>query len=290
MAYEKISGFSDEIAEAIDTQFEVLNRLDMKYFEVRGVDGKNISTLTDEEVVALKEKMDQYGISVSSIGSPVGKIKLEEPFEQHYAMYQKVVKTAKVLGAKYIRMFSFYHAADAEWTFEERAEVLARLRRLIDYAREQDVVLLHENEKDIYGDTADRCLDLMKELSCEHFKAVFDPANFVQCGEDTKRAFALLKDYIEYMHIKDALYENNKVVPAGKGDGNVSYILKELFTNGYTGFVSLEPHLGSFAGLADLELDDMMLDLPEGGEGTFTLAYHALNEILNTIMTGGKEG
>ena len=283
MAYEKISGFSDEIEKSIDVQFEVLNKLNIKYFEVRGVDGKNISTLSDEEVLTLKSKMEQYGIKVSSIGSPIGKIKIEEEFAPHFEVFKKVVNIAKTLGTKYIRMFSFYHEGGDEWTAGEREEVLARLRQMIAYAKEQDVILLHENEKAIYGDTADRCIDVMKELGCEHFRAVFDPANFVQCGQDTKYAFDHLKEYVEYMHIKDARFEDGRVVPSGMGDGNVAYVLKALFENGYNGFLSLEPHLGSFEGLAELELDDKMEGLPKGGEGTFTLAYRALCDILEEI-------
>ena len=279
--YKRISGFSDEINPAVVTQFEVLN---IEYFEPRGIDGKNISTLTDEEVSQLKEKMVQYGIKVSSIGSPIGKIKLTDDFEAHFDIFKRVVEIAKMLDAKYIRMFSFYHENGTEWTAEERAEVLARLRRMIAYATEKDIVLLHENEKNIYGDIADRCADLMKELYCDHFKAVFDPANFVQSGEDTKYAFGLLKDYVAYMHVKDARTENGMVVPAGMGDGNVAYVLKGLFENGYEGFLSLEPHLGKFAGVAALELDDKMLDLPEGGEGTFTLAYRALCSVLEEVL------
>lgn len=284
MAYYKISGFADEIAESVDTQFEVLNKLNMGYFEPRGIDGKNISRLTDEEVAHLKERMVAAGIKISSIGSPIGKMKLEDDFTEHFAKFQRVVEIAKLLDTKYIRMFSFYHAGGDVWTAEEREVVLARLRQMIAYAKEQDIVLLHENEKDVYGDTADRCADLMKELYCDNFKAVFDPANFVQCGQDTKYAYNILKDYIEYMHIKDAILETGRVVPAGMGDGNLEYILDELFKNGYDGYLSLEPHLGSFAGLADLELDDKMLDLPQSGEGTFIIAYRALCDILDRIQ------
>jgi len=282
--YQKISGFADEISASVDIQFEVLNKLGISFFEPRGIDGKNISALSDEEVRQLKEKMDKWGIKVSSVGSPVGKVQLEVPFEPHFELFMRVVQIAKDLDAHYIRMFSFFHEGGDIWTAEERAKVLTRLARMIEYARENDVVLLHENEKDIYGDTAERCADLMKELGCEHFRAVFDPANFVQCGQDTKYAFELLKNDIEYMHIKDALYADGKVVPAGCGDGNVEYVLKQLFDEGYEGFLSLEPHLGSFEGLAELELDDKMLDLPKSGEGTFTLAYRALCDILNIVL------
>lgn len=277
--YKKISGFSDEISGDTVTQFEVLNKLGIEYFEPRGVDGKNISELNDDEVLELKSKMDKYGIKVSSIGSPLGKIKLTDDFEKHFEVFKRVVKTAKMLDTRNIRIFSFYHEGN-EWTAEERSTIISRLKRMIDYAKENDVVLLHENEKDIYGDIAERCLDLMKELYCENFKAVFDPANFVQCGEDTKEAFKALRGYIEYMHIKDAMACDGSVVPAGYGDGNVKYILDELFDNGYDGFLSIEPHLGSFEGLAALEIDDKMEKLPKGGEGTFTLAFNSLNELL----------
>lgn len=282
LLYSKISGFSDEIDSCVITQFEALNRLNIKYFEPRGIDGKNISTLTDEQVKELKAKMDKYGIEASSIGSPIGKVNIEDDFSEHFELFKRVVFIAKELGSKYIRMFSFY-TKEGGWNGEKREEVIKRLQTMIDYAKEQDVVLLHENEKDIYGDTIDRCVDIMETLACDNFKAVFDPANFVQSGQDTKSAIEKLGKYIEYMHIKDSLADG-KIVPAGMGEGNVELVLKTLLDQGYAGFISLEPHLGSFEGLADLELDDKMEKLPKGGEGTFTVAYNALNEILNKIF------
>lgn len=296
MKYDRISGFADEIAEDVDTQFRVLNKLDIRYFEPRGIDGKNIAELSDGEVAALKEKMERCGIKASSIGSPIGKIRLDEDFQAHFEKFQRVVDIAERLEAGYIRMFSFYpperpdsaagegDGAAHEWTAGEREEVIRRLRRMTAYAGERDVVLLHENEKGIYGDTAERCADLMRELGCRHFQAVFDPANFVQCGQDTKEAYEALRSFIAYVHVKDAREEDGNVVPAGAGDGNVGHILKGLLDSGYEGYLSLEPHLGSFSGLAGLELDDKMQNLPQGGEGTFTLAYRALEEILDKII------
>lgn len=287
MEQYKLSGFSDEISSDTTVQFEVLNKLGIKYFESRGIDGKNISLLSDDEAAALRAKMDSYGIKASSIGSPIGKIKLGDDFEEHFALFKRVVNIAKILGTKYIRVFSFY-SDSGSWSEDDRNQVLSRLRRMIDYAAEENVILLHENEKDIYGDVADRCLDLMKELACDNFKAVFDPANFVQCGEDTNRAFELLKDYVAYVHIKDARSKDGMVVPSGMGDGNVEYVLKKLFDNGYCGFLSLEPHLGQFEGLAELEFGDVMKNLPKGGEATFTLALNSLEKILNNILEEAK--
>ena len=282
MIYNKISGFSDEIDANIDVQFEVLNKLGIKYFEPRFINGKNISELCDEEVIALKEKMVATEICASSIGSPIGKIKLTDDWKEHFNLFVRVCRSAKMLDCRYIRMFSFYHDG-GEWTEDERATVLKRLSEMIDYAKEQDLVLLHENEKDVYGDTSARCHDLMESLYCDNFKAVFDPANFVQCGENVMDAYKKMQNFIAYMHIKDAKSDDGTVVPAGKGDGCIEYVLSELFAKNYDGFLSLEPHLGSFEGLSNLELDDKMLDLPKSGEGTFTLAYHSLLEIIDRI-------
>lgn len=207
---------------------------------------------------------------------------MSEDFEPHFEMYKRVVRTAKMLDCHFIRIFSFYNENE-EWSDKDCDEVYRRLSRMIEYAQEQDVILLHENEKDVYGENVERCLSLMEHFACKHFGCVFDPANFVQCGQDTKEAYAVLEPYIRYMHIKDARSKDRRVVPAGEGDGNVPYILNRLFQKGYDGFISLEPHLGNFQGLADLETDDLMSELPEGGEETFSLAYQSLCSILEAL-------
>ena len=282
----KLSGFSDEISPDIQVQFKTLNKLGIQYYEPRGVNGKNISELTHAEVADLCKTMKEFGIKSSSVGSPIGKFKLSGDFEKHFELFKKVIETALLLESRYVRIFSFFREGDA-WNEKMHDTIFENLRRMIDYAKLNGVILLHENEKDIYGDTAGRCLELMKELSCENFKAVFDPANFIQCGEDTIKAYEKLKDYIAYVHIKDAVLCDGRVVPAGYGDGNIEYILEQLICGGYDGFLSLEPHLGNFQGLDELELSDIMKGLPESGEGTFTLAFNALEKILNKL-SGGK--
>ena len=283
----KLSGFADEISSEIKIQFEVFNKLGISFFEPRGINGKNISLLNDEEIADLKEMMAKHNIKASSIGSPVGKMKIGDDFTEHFEMYKHVVKIAKELGTKYIRMFSFYNDG-GQWTEDEVKEVKIRLKKLIEYAKENDVILLHENEKDIYGESVERVLSLMKELHCDNFKAVFDPANFVQVQENTLEAFKTLRPYIEYLHIKDARMEDGFIVPAGAGDGQIEEIVRELVKEDYDGFLSLEPHLGTFEGLADLELDDKMLSLPKAGEGTFTLAYNELTKIINKVQEEQK--
>lgn len=281
MLYEKTSAFSDEIAEDIDTQFSVLNKLGIKYFEPRGINGKNIAELDDKEVENLIAKMQEYGITASSIGSPIGKIKITEEFEPHFEKYKRIVKTAKMLGCKYIRMFSFFK--DGDWTQEKINEVMKRLKAFIEYAKEQNVVLLHENEGDIYGEGINENVYIQQNLYCDNFRMVFDPANFAQKGFDTIEAIERLIPYVEYMHVKD---HKSKVgiVPAGHGDGNVEYVIKKLFENGFKGFISLEPHLGNFKGLAGLELNGKSHVEGEAGEDTFTVAANALEEIFKKVI------
>lgn len=276
-----ISGFSDEIDENIDIQFKCLNKLGISYFEPRGINGKNISELNDDEVLNLKKKMNQYGIKASSIGSPIGKISITDDFDAHIELLKRVIKTAKVLDSKYIRVFSFYiPEAQSE---KYRNEVIARMKVMTAIAEEEDIVLLHENEKDIYGEQAQQCLEIVEEVNSPSLRCVFDPANFVQCGQETyPDAYTKLEPYIEYMHIKDSL-DNGTVVPAGNGSGKVEEIIRSLYKKGYEGFLSLEPHLGSFGGLENLEIGDEMLSLEKSSEKTFAIAYNALMQIVEKV-------
>lgn len=277
-----ISGFADEIDESTDKQFVHLNKLGIEYFEPRGIDGKNIADLNDDEVMRLKEKMEKYGIKASSIGSPIGKIKITDDFEPHVEKLKRVIRTAKMLGSKYIRVFSFFIPSDDECP-RYRDEVMCRMRSMAEIAESEGVILLHENEKEIYGDAASRCLDILKTIDSPYLRCVFDPANFVQCGQPVyPEAYQMLRPYIEYMHIKDALADGS-VVPAGFGIGGVENVITDLKNSGYSGFLSLEPHLGSFTGLENLELSDEMLKGDKSTPEKFTCAYSALNKILERI-------
>lgn len=278
-----ISGFSDEIDPSVDVQFETLKSMGISYFEPRFIDGKNISELNNEEIKILKDKMEKHNIKASSIGSPIGKILITDDFTPHFELFKRVVHIAKTLGTKYIRIFSFY-IPEGENPESYRDEVMHRMKKMANYAEEEGIMLLHENEKGIYGDTAKRCADILKTVSSPALKAVFDPANFVQCGEITyPDAFSLLSPYIEYMHIKDALKRDLSVVPSGYGDGKLKEILSTLYKNGYNGFLSLEPHLGDFAGLKYLENGDIMENLEDSGPDKFRLALDSLLKIISEV-------
>lgn len=277
----QLSGFADEIDTNLGKQIEVLKKLQMNHVEMRGVNGKGLVDYSINEAREIKKQLDESGIQLSSVGSPIGKIKITDDFAPHMELYKHTVEIAHEMETPYIRMFSFFMPEHESYD-PYRGKVMDQLGQFVDYAKASNIILLHENEKDIYGDVADRCLELMKEFYGEHFKAVFDFANFVQCKQDTLSAYEMLKPYIAYIHIKDALWSDGSVVPAGHGDGNVEKILKMLKDSGYQGFLSLEPHLADFAGFSSLE-QSTGEKKKLSGEEAFTIACEALRKILERI-------
>ena len=253
--------------------------------KMRGVDGKNLIYHTDGKVREIKRKMDDAGIALSACGTPLGKIDIGDPFAPHLEELKRAADVAHAMGTENIRMFSFY--VPAESRKEYRNTVFDRMGQMVRCAEENDVVLLHENEKGIYGEMAAECLELMETFHGNHFKAVFDFANFVQAGQDTLEAYELLKPYIAYIHIKDAVAGSGNVVPAGMGDGHVAEIMHDLLRSGFDGFLSIEPHLGRFTGFELLEKNGISIpadtEALEGFEA-FALAYRSLLQVLEGIM------
>lgn len=248
----RISAFADEAGGALDVQLAALKRNGISQIEMRMVDGRNASHMTAAEAVAVRARLDAAGVTLSSLGSPFGKIFADEDFEPHYQQFLQGLKLCRILGAQRMRVFSFYipkGTAPGDW----RGEVLRRLGRMLDAADEWGIRLLHENEKGIYGDTAARCADLLDAFG-GRLGCIFDPANFIQCGEKPLENFALLRERVEYMHIKDALLSDGSVVPAGKGDGSVAEILADMPGDGCM-TLSIEPHLTVFDGLQTLQTE-----------------------------------
>jgi sugar phosphate isomerase/epimerase len=243
----KLCAFADEAASDIKGQISALERNGISLLEIRGADGENISDITAAKAREIRKMLDSAGIYVWSVGSPIGKYPLSEPIAPHLDKFLHTAELAEILGAKRMRVFSFFTEAGADAEREKEA-VLLRMRALLERAP-AGLTLCHENEKEIFGGNIANCLALHRELP--RLRAVFDPANFVQCGEDTAAAFASLAPYIEYMHAKDARADGANVL-AGDGEGKLPFILSEYAKNGGE-VVTLEPHLKKFTGLDSLE-------------------------------------
>lgn len=240
----RLAAFADEADSSLDGQISAMTENGVEYLEIRGVDGENISDAAPDKARDIRARLDAAGISVWSLGSPFGKIGITEDFEPHLEKFKRGFELADILGARHIRIFSFYVPHDNTEHYSD--EVMKRLEEMLAAAKGSGAVLCHENEKGIYGDKAERCAEIHKNFP--ELRAVFDPANFVQCGQETTSAWETLSPYVEYLHIKDALADGS-VVPAGEGIGNIPYILQR-----YRGEVlTVEPHLSVFRGLDKLE-------------------------------------
>ncbi|MBQ9714496.1 MAG: sugar phosphate isomerase/epimerase [Clostridia bacterium] len=247
MAKLTVSAFSDEYSQDLIEQCKALNGFGIDYMEMRGVDGKNVSVLTKEEVLEAKKKLNDYGVKVSALGSPLGKIKVDGDMDGHLETAKHIFDTANELGAKNIRVFSFY-LPDGKTREDCKTQVYDGLEKMLTLAEAYGVTLCHENEALIYGESPEKCLEIMKYFG-GRFKAVLDMGNYVLDGYDPEKAYAMLLDYIEYFHIKDSL-QAGAIVPPGKGEAKIKEILDRYKASDKKDtFITLEPHLQTFSGL-----------------------------------------
>lgn len=283
MAKFILSAFADEADQSLEQQIAALQEEKITLIELRGVDGKSCADLTLEEADSIRRKLDRSGISLSALGSPYGKYPIEAPFSDHFEQFCHGLALCRRLGCQRMRMFSFFipaGTAPEQWA----DEVFDRLERMLDEAERAGVQLVHENEKGIFGYNIDNCASLLTRFH-NRLGFVFDPANFVQCGVDTRQAYEELHDKITYMHIKDALEKDGAVVSAGRGNGHVAEILRKLDRE-REGEVTLtiEPHLAVFGGLDRLQEEQVKHhEVYSSQQEAFHAACKAARQLLTQI-------
>jgi sugar phosphate isomerase/epimerase len=267
-----LSGFADEISPDPHAQLATLAAESISHLELRSAWSVNVADFTGEQLAAFRAALGGAGVQVSAIGSPIGKIEVGAPLQPELDRMRRVADVAGELGTPIIRVFSFFIPA-GQSPERYRGQVIDRMGALTRIAEDYRLTLAHENEKEIYGDTPDRCADLITAVGSPTLRATFDPANFVQCGvRPFSGAYGLLRPYLVYLQVKDAVAATGEVVPAGQGDGQLRETLRALRDSGFTGFMSLEPHLaqaGRYGGFSG----------PEG----FHRAAQALKFILNDL-------
>lgn len=278
-----LSAFADEYTKDFDGQIAALRELGIGQIEPRFIGDRGILELSCEELYELRSKLDKAGIGVSSIGSPIGKISVDGDFDAHLEQAKRACIAANILGAKRIRMFSFY-IPEGKTREECRDEVIRRLGALLDLADEYGVTLCHENEAKIYGESPEQCYDLLCAFG-GRLRCVFDMGNFVLGNyKPYPDGYKLLRDYIEYFHIKDSLAAG-AIVPPGLGEAHIADILA-LHLEAVPEFtVTLEPHLETFGGLN--RLTDVTFDNPykfESPEAAFTEAADRIKVIIKDAV------
>lgn len=241
-----LSAFADEIDPDPLRQVEVLKQCGVQHIELRSILNTNVLDLTDAQVGDLKSLLVKHGFRLSAIGSPIGKIKIDDPFEPHLKRFQRAIELCKVFDTRNIRIFSYYLPEGGNWE-NWRRDVMDRMWEKIKRAEKAGVRLLHENEHRIYGDDPDRVHDLLEtvlgQASSENFAAIYDPANYVFGGYDPWKGWQLTKQWTVHFHIKDWVHGEPHARPAGDGHGRIPEVIAEAAAMKFDGFATLEPHL-----------------------------------------------
>lgn len=268
-----LSAFADEIGPDLKLQMDTCEASGVKCIDVRAIDGVNVSMMNLQQVAIYRKQMDDRGFRVPCIGSPLGKIRIDEDFAAHLDLLKHCCEVAKAFGTDLIRVFSFYPSPGAKIA-DQRKEVMERLQAMADTAGRAGAVLMHENEKAIYGAKPDGVKDIFATVKSAALKGIFDPANYVEEGirpydDGWKMGLDKLTDYF---HIKDKQPGLKACVPAGQGQGQIELVLRELKARDWSGYMTLEPHLshaGQFAGFTGPQL--------------FETAVSALKKLLDRV-------
>ena len=278
MAQFVFSAFADEAGVSLDEQISALVGNGIRYIEPRNIGGKSIIDFTDEEIIEIRDRLLENGIKVGSVGSPIGKYPIGDDFDSYLPKVKRTIEIAKLLGTKYVRMFSFF-VKQSELK-ENRDEVIRRLRVMVELAKENDVVFCHENESEIYGQMPAEVRDILENV--DGLGGIFDPANYRMNNADIMEGIKATLINFKYMHIKDAIYERQAIVPAGEGEGMIGEVIDIINENtDNLVYLTLEPHL--FAFLAYKQIDNHELKgnyTFENGREAFDFAVKALENLL----------
>jgi sugar phosphate isomerase/epimerase len=249
-----LTGFADEIGPDLELQIKIIEEENIKFIELRGVWNTNVIRLSADQQRDIKRRLDDAGIAISAIGSPIGKVRIDEDWQTHLDDFRVALDMADFFQTPNIRLFSYY-PPEGKDIGDFRDEVMRRMAEKTAIAEGRSLVLLHENERAIYGETPERCLEIAKTVDSPNLRLIFDPANFVNDGIVPLDAWPVMRDAVVYFHIKD-MKKGGECVPSGEGDGHIAEILADADKRGFSGFLSLEPHLaagGQFGGFSGPE-------------------------------------
>ena len=238
-----ISAFADEISPDLKVQMDTCEACGVTCIDVRGIDNINIAAMTLPRARGYYQRMQARGFSVPSLGSPIGKIRIDEDFPAHLELLRHCCDLARAFGCREIRVFSFYPPKKQKIR-DHRQAVMDRLSAMADLARREDAVLWLENERDIYGATVEGALDIFATVRSPHLRCLFDPANYVYDDIDPWQAWTGgLGDLTGYFHVKDKHPDQPHCCAAGAGHGQFPQIFADLKHRDWSGVMTVEPHM-----------------------------------------------
>ncbi len=225
----------------------------IRHIEFRSIHKANVLTLSNDHIREFKKLLDGEGFKLSAIGSPIGKAAIDVEFSVVLERFKRAMELCGVLGTPNIRVFSYYPPGNdpnfdtANWP-KFRDEVVNRMRAKAELAAKNGIVLFHENEHRIFGDSPDRVADLLGSVNSPSLRAAYDAANYIYCNYDPVEGWEKTKQFTTHFHIKDwkkggHLAGHDYGMLAGTGDGNIAHSIRGAVASGYKGFAVMEPHL-----------------------------------------------
>lgn len=266
----KLCAFIDEASSDLQGQMLAMKRNELDLIEVRNINGVNVASFSLENAKEYQKVFEDNGVSAWSIGSPLGKVDINTSFDEYEKTIRHIFEIANIFKTDKVRAFSFFNA------YGQREKVFEYLNKMVAIAKEYGVNLYHENEKEIYGDVCDRVLDIMENV--DGLKYIYDPANFLQVGDDADKTLTLLHGKTDYFHIKDVISATQELVPAGYGDGKIDKLVSMINKDVV---LTLEPHLAIFSGYANIDNTEMKNKFTFSSNAeAFDTAVNALKKIL----------
>lgn len=241
-----LAGIGDEAAHGLLGQLTALERLGWNAIELRSVDGVAIADLDDASFTAVAETLAANGTCVVAVDSRIGgwSRPASSPFVDDLAELDVLAARCQTLGTRYVRVMSYPNEVLPNDEWERR--VFARLSVLAARATRAGLVLLHENCAGWVGGSAERALRLVREVDSPGFGLLFDTGNGVPYDYDAYELLTRVVDHVRHVHVKDAegsaAYHTYRL--PGEGAARVADCLRVLIEHGYTGALSIEPHLG----------------------------------------------
>lgn len=284
-----LSGFADEATrvnqKSAVEQFAAFAALGLQYYTIRFIDAgngvKNVMELTKTEIGKIRHLQDEYGLNVSSLGSPIGKVKLQDvddktsnryvPFKSYLKKdVAKACELAHAFETKLIRGFSFYHPRGDD-PRNHLSQVVDQLGAIAEACHKSDLLFGLEVEANLVGQNGELLAELHRQVNHPAMLLIFDAGNIVTQGYSSDAVFSeylQMKRGMGWMHIKDYRHPEpiqrlghvdeealKHFVPADLGDSGHEAILRDFREHiprlqrrlkrvGVPGvFLDLEPHV-----------------------------------------------
>jgi L-ribulose-5-phosphate 3-epimerase len=255
-----IGAITDEFSSDIAVAAKAMRELGMKGAELRVIGGRNIMDLSNAEIAQTMEVLKDNGLEVISIASPLLKCTLPDApevdarfqqdqfnskhtYEDQPRLTERAFEIAKLTGAKFVRVFSYWRVVTPEVVFER---VVDALQDLADKAQKHGLIIGLENEHACNIATAQETARVLAAIDQENLQVVWDPANAYVSGEKPYPGGYQLLDVtrIGHVHAKDCRLDGHKPIwgPLGECDIDWKGQIDALAADGYKGYIHLETH------------------------------------------------